>query len=89
MIKAAELPKVYWKEAIHIVAYILNIILYRRKYSKTSYELWYGRTPTMKYFNVSGSKCYIRRDEDNLGKFYNKEYEGQQREKNIDVTTKG
>lgn len=76
MMKGEELSKFYWREAIHTAPYTLNRILYQRKYGKTSYELWYGKTPTVKYFKVFGSKCYIWRDEDNLGKFDNREDEG-------------
>lgn len=76
MIKWVELLEVYWKEVIHTKTYTLNIILYQRKYGKTSYELWYGRTPTVKYFKVFGSKFYMWRDEDNLGNFDGRVDEG-------------
>lgn len=76
MIKGAKLPEVYWKEAIHTTTYTLNKCLYQMKYGKTSYELWYDKTLTIKYFKVFGSKCYIRKDEDNLGKFDNRVDEG-------------
>jgi regulator of extracellular matrix RemA (YlzA/DUF370 family) len=33
------------------------------------YELWFGRTTFVKHIRVFGSKCYIKNDEDNLGKF--------------------
>ena len=33
---------------------------------KTPYELWFGRPASVKYFRVFGSKCYIKRDDDNL-----------------------
>lgn len=35
----------------------------------TSYELWYDKKPSVKYFNVFGSKYFIKRDEDELGSF--------------------
>jgi hypothetical protein len=38
-------------------------------HEKTPYELWFGRSTSVKYFRVFGSKCYIKNDEDNLGKF--------------------
>lgn len=56
--------------------YTLNRILYQKKYGKTSYELWYDRTLIVKYFKLFESKCYIRRDEDNVGKFDNRENGG-------------
>lgn len=36
--------------------------------NKTPYELWFGHTPTLKYFRIFGSKCYIKRG-DSIGKF--------------------
>ena len=36
---------------------------------KTPYELWYGRPASVKYFKVFGNNCYIKRNEDDLGKF--------------------
>jgi hypothetical protein len=36
---------------------------------KTPYELWKGRPTTVNYFKVFGSKYYIKRNEENLGKF--------------------
>ena len=35
---------------------------------KTPYELWFGRPYSVKYFRVFGSKYYIKREDDNLGK---------------------
>ncbi|XP_022891884.1 uncharacterized protein LOC111406737 [Olea europaea var. sylvestris] len=35
-----------------------------------------GKKPTVKYFRVFGSKCYILRDRENLGKFESKSDEG-------------
>ena len=29
--------------------------------SKTPYELWFGYSPSIKYFRIFGSKCYIER----------------------------
>lgn len=75
--KGVTLLVVYWREAIHTTTiYTLNKILYRRKFWKMSYELWYGRASIVKYLKVFGSKCYIRKDEDNLGKFHCREDEG-------------
>jgi len=38
---------------------IHNCVTLRCGTSYTLYELWKGRKPTMKYFHVFGSKCYI------------------------------
>ena len=44
--------------------------------SQTPHELWYGKTPTIKYFKVFGSKCYIKRTDEKHGKFEPREDEG-------------
>ena len=31
---------------------------------KTPYELWFGNSPSVKYFRIVRSKCYIKRDDD-------------------------
>ena len=43
---------------------------------KTPYELWYGRLALVKYFIVFGGNCYIKRNEDDLGKFNSRTIEG-------------
>jgi hypothetical protein len=43
---------------------------------KTPYELWFGRTPSVKYFKVFESKCYIKRLDESLGKFDARSNEG-------------
>jgi hypothetical protein len=37
--------------------------------NKTPYGLWKGRLEIVKYFKSFGSKCYINRDDEVLGKF--------------------
>jgi hypothetical protein len=44
--------------------------------NKIPYELWKGRPTTIKHFKVFGSKCYIKRNKDNLGKFDYRTNEG-------------
>ena len=43
---------------------------------KTPYELWYGRLASVEYFRVFRSNCYIKRNEDDLGKFDSRADEG-------------
>jgi hypothetical protein len=38
--------------------------------------LWFGRPTSVKHFRVFGSKCYIKRDDDSLGKFDSRSDEG-------------
>ncbi|GJT32722.1 retrovirus-related pol polyprotein from transposon TNT 1-94 [Tanacetum coccineum] len=55
--------------------YILNQILIRAILGKTPYELLRGRKPTLDYFRVFGSKCFILNTKDYLRKFDPKSYE--------------
>ena len=48
----------------------------RRHEERTPYELWFGRKATVKHFRVFGSKCYIKRLEQNSGKFEARADEG-------------
>ncbi|RVW73326.1 hypothetical protein CK203_057744 [Vitis vinifera] len=43
---------------------------------KTCYEMWKGKKLSVKYFRVFGSRCYILKDHENLGKFESKSEEG-------------
>ena len=40
------------------------------------YEIWYGRPKLVSYFRVFGSNFYIKRNEDDLGKFDSRIEEG-------------
>ncbi|GJU19370.1 retrovirus-related pol polyprotein from transposon TNT 1-94 [Tanacetum coccineum] len=55
---------------------ILNRILIRAILGKTPYELLRGRKPTLDYFRVFGSNCFILNTKDCLTKFDPKSYEG-------------
>src|ERR1043165_9314652 len=48
----------------------------RKGTSSTLYEIWKGRKPTMKYFHVFGSKCYILTDREQRRKMDSKSDEG-------------
>lgn len=76
MLNEANLPNVYWKEAVHTKVYTLNRVQLRVKNKMTPYELWNDRKPSVKYFKVFGSKCFIKRDEDRLGSFESRCDEG-------------
>ena len=75
MLNEAKLPDGYWREAVHIVVYIQNKGQIRMNNDENTYELWFGRPTSVKYFRVFGSKCYIKREDDNLGKFDYRIYE--------------
>ena len=56
--------------------HIGNRIFFQVGTKKTTYEIWKGKKPKVKYFRVFGSKCYILNDWENLGKFDAKSDEG-------------
>lgn len=64
----------YWREAISTTVYVLNPVQLKDT-NKTPYELWFGHKPTVSYFKIFGSKCFILKDERN-GKFDSKGDEG-------------
>jgi hypothetical protein len=41
----------------------------RNNGDKTPYKLWKGRPTNVKHFRVFGSKCYIKREDNRMGKF--------------------
>ena len=63
-----EVPQRFWKEATQATVYMQNRILLRPNTTKTPYEIWNGRKPTVKHFRIFGSSCYIKR-KDQIGKF--------------------
>ena len=76
MVNEAKLSDSFWREVVYKVFYILNKGKIKVKKDKTPYKLWYGRLASVKYFKVFGSNCYIKRNEDDLGKFESRTHEG-------------
>ncbi|GJZ19325.1 retrovirus-related pol polyprotein from transposon TNT 1-94, partial [Tanacetum coccineum] len=76
MLNEQSLPQKFWCNAVDTSTYILNRILIRTILGKTSYEILRGRKPTLEYFKVFGSKCFILNTKDYLTKFDPNSYEG-------------
>ncbi|GJY83946.1 retrovirus-related pol polyprotein from transposon TNT 1-94 [Tanacetum coccineum] len=76
MLNEQSLLQKFWCNAVDTSTYILNRILIRAILGKTPYELLRGRKPTLDYFRVFGSKCFILNTKDYLTKFDPKSYEG-------------
>jgi hypothetical protein len=76
MLNEAKLSDSFWREAVYTIVYILNRGKIRVNSDKTPYELWKGRPTSIKHFRIFGSKCYIKRDDEDLGKFDSREDEG-------------
>ena len=76
MLNEAKLSDSFWREVVYTAFYTLKIGQFRVNKDKTPYKLWYGRPTSIKYFKVFGSNCYIKRNEDDLGKFDSRTNEG-------------
>ena len=76
MLNEAKLSDGYWRQAVNTTIHILNRVQVRISSNKAPYELWFGKNPLVKYFKVFGSKCYIKRIDENLRKFDARSDEG-------------
>jgi hypothetical protein len=76
MMNEKNIGQTYWVEAIHTTVHILNKSHLRPHSDKTPYEVWYGRTASIKHFKVFGIKCYIKNNNENLGKYDGRADEG-------------
>ena len=69
MMNERNISQKYWVEEILIIVHILNKSHLRPNNDKTHYELWFGRPASIKHFKVFGSKCYIKNNDEHLGKY--------------------
>ncbi|GJZ85182.1 retrovirus-related pol polyprotein from transposon TNT 1-94 [Tanacetum coccineum] len=76
MLNEQSIPQKFWCNAVYTATYILNRILIRPFLGKTPYELFKGKNPSLEYFKVFGSKCFILNTKDYLTKFDPKSTEG-------------
>ena len=59
MIRAKDLPKTLWAEAVSTAVYVLNRTMHSsRKGIKTAYEEWTGREPELSHVKVFGPMAY-------------------------------
>ncbi|GJW29251.1 retrovirus-related pol polyprotein from transposon TNT 1-94 [Tanacetum coccineum] len=76
MLNEQSIPQKFWCNAVDTSTYILNRILIRPILGKTPYEIFRGGKPSLEYFKVFGSKCFILNTKYYLTKFDPKSYEG-------------
>ncbi|GJY92036.1 retrovirus-related pol polyprotein from transposon TNT 1-94 [Tanacetum coccineum] len=76
MLHEQFIPQKFWCNVVDTSTYILNRILIRPILRETPYEIFRGRKPSLEYFKVFGSKCFILNTKDYLTKFDPKSYEG-------------
>ncbi|GJY77138.1 retrovirus-related pol polyprotein from transposon TNT 1-94 [Tanacetum coccineum] len=68
MLSAAKVPLFFWVEAIATTCFTQNRSLIIPRHEKTPYHIINGRNPSVKFFHIFGSLCYIIRDGENPDK---------------------
>ncbi|GJW27734.1 retrovirus-related pol polyprotein from transposon TNT 1-94 [Tanacetum coccineum] len=69
---ATEVPWFFWAKAIATACFTQNRSLVIPRHEKTPYHIINGRKPSVKFFHIFGSLCYIVRDGENLDKMKEK-----------------
>ncbi|WVZ76644.1 hypothetical protein U9M48_024600 [Paspalum notatum var. saurae] len=59
----------FWAEAVNTACYIANRIFLRAFLGKTSYELQFGRQPSVKHLRAFGCRCFGLKKAGHLDKF--------------------
>nr|GEX39700.1 hypothetical protein [Tanacetum cinerariifolium] len=72
MLSAAKVPVFIWAEAITTTCFTQNCSLVIPRHEKTPYHIINDRKPSVKFFHIFGSLCYIARDGENLDKMKEK-----------------
>nr|GFC45936.1 hypothetical protein [Tanacetum cinerariifolium] len=72
MLSAAKVPLFFWAEAIATTCFTQNRSLVIPCHEKTPYHIINDRKPSVKFFHIFGSICYIVSDGENLDKMKEK-----------------
>nr|GEV90798.1 retrovirus-related Pol polyprotein from transposon TNT 1-94 [Tanacetum cinerariifolium] len=72
MLSAAKVPLFLWAEAIATACFTQNRSLVIPRHEKTPYHIINDKKPSVKFFHIFGSVCYIVRDGENLDKMKEK-----------------
>ncbi|GJY26897.1 retrovirus-related pol polyprotein from transposon TNT 1-94, partial [Tanacetum coccineum] len=72
MLSVAKVPLFLWTEAIATSCFTQNRSLVIPRHEKTPYHIINGRKPSVKFFHIFGSLCYIVGDGENLDKMKEK-----------------
>nr|GEY63164.1 hypothetical protein [Tanacetum cinerariifolium] len=72
MLNAAKVPLFFWAEEIATTCFTQNCLLVIPQHEKTPYHIINGRKPSVKFFYIFGSLCYIVIDGENLDKMKEK-----------------
>nr|GFC78944.1 retrovirus-related Pol polyprotein from transposon TNT 1-94 [Tanacetum cinerariifolium] len=68
MLSVAKVPLFFWAEAIATACFTQNRSLVIPHHEKTPYHIINDRKPSVKFFHIFCSVCYIVRDGENLDK---------------------
>ncbi|WVZ89633.1 hypothetical protein U9M48_036012 [Paspalum notatum var. saurae] len=69
MLDEHRTPRRFWAEAVNTASYIANWIFLRAFLGKTSYELRFGRQPSVKHLRAFGYRCFVLKKAGHLDKF--------------------
>nr|GFB21519.1 hypothetical protein [Tanacetum cinerariifolium] len=72
LIKAPKVPLFFWAKAIATACFTQNRSLVIPRHEKIPYHIINDRKPSVKFFHIFGSICYIVRDGENLDKMKEK-----------------
>nr|GFC81940.1 retrovirus-related Pol polyprotein from transposon TNT 1-94 [Tanacetum cinerariifolium] len=72
MLSAAKVPLFFWAEAIATACFTQNRSLVIPRHEKTPYHIINDQKPSVKFFHIFGSVCYIIRYGENLDKMKEK-----------------
>nr|GFA11372.1 hypothetical protein [Tanacetum cinerariifolium] len=72
MLSAAKVPLYFWAEAIATTCFTQNRSLVIPRHEKTPYHIINDQKPSVKFFHIFCSLCYIVRDGENLDKMKEK-----------------
>ncbi|WVZ80255.1 hypothetical protein U9M48_027747 [Paspalum notatum var. saurae] len=69
MLDEHRTPRRFWAEAVNTACYIANRIFLRAFLGKTSYDLRFGRQPSVKHLRAFGCRCFVLKKAGHLDKF--------------------
>nr|GFB70617.1 retrovirus-related Pol polyprotein from transposon TNT 1-94 [Tanacetum cinerariifolium] len=72
MLSAAKVPLFFWAKAISTTCFTQNRSLVIPRHEKTPYHIINDQKPSVKFFHIFGSLCYIVRNGENLDKMKEK-----------------
>ncbi|WVZ75675.1 hypothetical protein U9M48_023710 [Paspalum notatum var. saurae] len=69
MLDEHRTPRRFWTEAVNMACYIANRIFLRAFLGKISYELRFGRQPSVKHLRAFGCRCFVLKKAGHMDKF--------------------